>query len=194
MNTTLAPTETLAESRRLIATLEQLRGDLPFADELLAAHIPRQHELEQTYARSEQAVAAWRAALARRWECEVAGRRLYKRTLRRLIEQHGGEHAPAVQLLSRGGAEADSTPSELLADLRRLLAAASVAGERQDEIAHSCTALEAAIGNAARCETERRNAVIDHRLASEAYRRTRAETQQRLGAYYGERMPELFAE
>lgn len=197
MNSQLAPADALAESRRLIATLERLRDELPFADDLLAVHGPRQRELEQTHARSEQAVAAWRAALAHRWECEVAGRRLYKRMLRQLIDHYGSDQAPEVQLLSRGGAEADSSPTELLADLRRLQAAANIvgapifSGAPQAALAQICSALAAAITAAASCETERRISVIDHRLASEAYRRARAETQQRLHEHYGDRAAEL---
>ncbi len=35
-----APTDALAESQRLIATIEQLRGELPFAEDILALHRP----------------------------------------------------------------------------------------------------------------------------------------------------------
>lgn len=196
MNTLLAPPDTIAESQRIIALIEHLHEELPFADELLAIHSPTQRELEQTHTRSAQAVAAWQAALASRWEHEVAGRRLYKRMLRRLIEHHGSEQAPEVQLLSRGGAEANSSPAELLADLRRLHAASVIGApifsrELQAELVASCSGLAAAIASATSCETERRTAVIDHRLACEAYRRARAETQRRLREYYGVRADEM---
>lgn len=192
MTARLAPTHTLDESQQLIATLEQLRGEIPFAEDILAIHRPTHSELEQSYARSEQAVAAWRAALAERWECEVAGRRLYKRLIRQLAEHYGGENAPELQLLSRGGAEADSSPPELLADLRRLQAATMVgsaadvfAGAHQRELEQICSALQNAIGMANRYETQRRNAVLDNRMAGEAYRRARTETRRRLIEHYG---------
>src|SRR5215207_2500599 len=142
MTTLPAPTDALAESQRLIGMIEQLRGDLPFADDILALHRPTHHELEISATKSEQAVAAWREALARRWDSEVAGLRLYKRVVRQLAEHYGGEDAPEVQMLLRGGTDSDSTPSELLADLRRLQAALSVglefARERLPEVEQAC--------------------------------------------------------
>ena len=201
MTTLLAPIDALEESQRLIATLEQLRNEIPFAEDMLAIHRPTHSELEQTHIRTEQAVAAWRTALAQRWECEVAGRRLYKRILRRLSAHYGGDHAPEIQLLSRGGAEANSSPAELLADLRRLQAALSVgnaaqlfAGEPGDELEQVCAALEDAIAAANTYETQRRNAVLDNRLANEAYRRARTETRRRLVEHYGEQLASTFGE
>jgi hypothetical protein len=201
MTALLAPTEALDESQRLMAALEQRRGELPFADELVAIHRPIHAELEQSYQRSEQAVAAWRAALAQRWECEVAGRRLYKRLLRQLAGHYGGESAPEIQLLSRGGAEADSSPVELLADLRRLQAATLVgsaaqafAGAAQDELEQVCASLDSAIAAANRYETQRRNAVLDNRMANEAYRRARGETRRRLSEHYGDQLAGAFGE
>jgi hypothetical protein len=201
MTTLLAPIEALEESQRLIATLEQLRNEIPFAEDILAVHRPTHTELEQTHIRTEQAVAAWRAALAQRWECEVAGRRLYKRLLRQLSAHYGGDHAPEIQLLSRGGAEANSSPAELLADLRRLQAALSVgsaaqlfAGEPSNELEQACTALEDAVAVANTAETQRRNAVLDNRLANEAYRRARTETRRRLVEHYGEQLASTFGE
>jgi hypothetical protein len=201
MTTLPAPNDALAESQRLIAALEQHRGELPFADDILALHRPTHQELEASYTRSEQAVAAWRRALAQRWECEVAGRRLYKRSVRQLVEYYGGEEAPEVQLLSRGGAEVDSSPAELLVDLRRLQAALAVgaealafANERLPELDQACAALEEAIVEANLCETQRRVAVLDSRMAREAYRRVRSETRRVLIEHYGDRMTSTFGE
>lgn len=198
MTTLPAPTDALAESQRLIATIERLRGELPFADDILALHRPTHHELETSATKSEQAVDAWRAALARRWEAEVAGLRLYKRIVRQLAEHYGSERAPEVQMLSRGGAETESSPSELLTDLRRLHAALSVglafARERQPEVELACAALESAITDANQSETRRRVAVLDNRMAREAYRRARGETRRRLVEHYGEHMTSEFTE
>src|SRR3954471_8599146 len=149
MTTLPAPSDALIESQRLIATIEQLRGELPFADDILALHWPTHHELEVSATKSEQAVAAWRGALARRWESEVTGLRLYKRIVRQLAEHYGGEDVPEVQLLARNGPETDSSPTDLLTDLRRLQAALSVglgvASERLPEVEQACVALESAI-------------------------------------------------
>lgn len=203
MTTMLAPANTLLDSQRLIATFDRLRNELPQASEILDTHYPLHLKLQQTHQLSEQAVSAWRAALARRWECEVAGRRLYKRILRQLIELYG-ERAPEVQLLSRGGAEVDSSPSELLADLRRLSAAFTVGAPAiftpalQNELLQICSALEQAITLTSQCETQRRNAVLDHRMAGEVYRRARTETHRKLLALYGSGLDtaisELFAD
>jgi hypothetical protein len=198
MTTLPAPTDALAESQRLIAMIEQLRGELPFADDILALHWPTHHELETSATKSEQAVAAWRGALARRWESEVAGLRLYKRIVRQLAEHYGRDDAPEVQMLSRGGADADSSPAELLADLRRLQAALSVglgfASERLPEVEQACAALQSAITEANQSETQRRVAVLDNRMAREAYRRVRGETHRLLVEHYGEHMATEFTE
>ena len=204
MTTLLAPDDVLSESQRLLAALSHLDTELPFAREMLAAHRPVHIEIQRTHERSEQSVSLWRGALARRWECEVSGRRLYKRVLRKMIQFYGSESAPEVQLLSRSGAEANSSPAELLADLRRLHAALDVGSAPfydsalQDQIQHECAALQQAIADTSTHENERRNAVPDHRLAREAYRRTRSETLRRLQLHYGEQFAsavgDLFSE
>jgi hypothetical protein len=198
MTTLPAPTDALAESQRLIATIERLRSELPFAEDILALHRPTHHELETSATKSEQAVDAWRAALARRWDAEVTGLRLYKRIVRQLIEHFGDESAPEVQMLSRGGAQAESSPAELLMDLRRLQAALSVgltfARERLPEVEQACAALESAITDANQSETQRRVAVLDNRMAREAYRRARGETRRLLVKHYGEHMTHEFTD
>ncbi len=200
MSALLAPSDALAESQRLIAALERRRDELPFADDVLAIHRPTHENLARSSVRSDDAVEVWRAALARRWECEVVGRRLYKQGVRQLAEHYGRE-APEVQLLSRGGAEADSSPAELLRDLRRLqaaleLARASLPGaaDRLGEVGRECAALEAAIADAATREEQRRTAALDRRMAQEAYRRARATTRRALLDHYGGAMAAEFAE
>jgi hypothetical protein len=201
MTTLPPPTDALAESRHLIAALERLREEIPFADDVLALHRPTHHELEASYSKSERAVAAWRAALAQRWEREVAGRRLYKRIIRQYAEHYGSFDAPQVQALTRGEAEANSSPAELLTDLRRVQAALSIAAgtlafapERLAELEVACAELEAAITSANICETERRTAVLDSRMAGEAYRRARHETRRLLADHYGEGLTSRFGD
>jgi hypothetical protein len=198
MTTLPAPTDALAESQRLITMIEQLRGELPFADDILALHRPTHNELATSTAKSAHAVDAWREALARRWAAEVAGLRLYKRIVRQLAEHYGGEDAPEVQMLSRGSAEAEHSPSELLVDLRRLHAALSVglgfASEHLPEVEQACAVLERAITDANQSETQRRVAVLDNRMAREAYRRVRGETRRMLVEHYGDHLAHDFAE
>lgn len=200
MSSPLNPSDALSESQRLIAALERRRDDLPFVDDILAIHQPTHHELERSRLRSEQAVEAWRNALARRWGCEVAGRRLYKEIFRQFVE-HYGDSAPEVQVLSRGEAEADSSPSELLRDLRRLQAALVTSGaampfveRRLPEVERACDALHRAIDEADVCEAQRRAAVLDRRMAQEAYRRARAATRRTLAEHYGDQLASDFAE
>lgn len=193
MTVLLAPIDAIVESHKLIVALEQRSIDIPFAEDILAAHRSTHRELEQSHITSEEAVAQWRTALAQRWDSEVAGRRLYKQILRQLID-HFGDSAPQVQMLSRGGAEANSTPSELLEDLRRLHAGLTVesaelpfAQERRAQLEQMCAELERAIDQARTAEHQRRAAVLDSRMAREAYRRICEETQRTLMDIYGDR-------
>ena len=93
---------------------------------------------------------------------------------------------------------ADSSPAELLADLRRLQAALSVglvfASERLPEVEQAGAALQHAITEANQRETQRRVAVLDNRMAREAYRRVRGETRRLLVEHYGEQMAHEFTE
>jgi hypothetical protein len=187
----------IADSDRVILALEQ-RSDLPFAATLLAHHRAMRAELEQCDATGRAAVEAWRVALASRWDCEVAGRRLYKQSLRQLID-HFGEQAPQVQLLSRAGAEVNSSPQELHDDLMRLVAVLQLevgslafASERLAQIRASAVALERAIDGARRTEHERRTAVLDMRMAREAFRRACDETFARLTEHFGSPLPDEF--
>lgn len=199
MTTLLAPADALAESRRLMQVLEQHRGELPFADEFLAAHRPTHQQLEESRARADHAVAAWRAALAHRWDCEVAGRRLYKQIYQQMIAVYGSTDAPEVLLISRGGAEAESSPEELLSDLRRLEVALALnrahlpfAAARLEHLSHICEALAEAVHAANLREAERRASVLTLRMVQELYRRRRDATRQALLNHYGEHTGVMF--
>jgi hypothetical protein len=192
--------ESMLESLRLIDALEQRRTELPFADTLLSTHKTVHGELEHCHDLSTAAVDSWRAALAQRWDYEVAARRLYKQILRQLAE-HYGEDAPQMHMVSRGGAEANSSPTELLEDLRRLQALLMVitgqldfAAGQLEQLTTICRELELAIETARMAEHRRREAVLDSRMAREAFRRTCEETFGVLSAHYGERFVEEFQE
>lgn len=192
MPTLLASSDILGESQRLISVLEERCAELPSAEYMLAMHRSTHHELENSHIISEQAVEAWRAALANRWECEVAGRRLYKQVLRQLINYCGND-APEIQLLSQGQFEEHRSPSELLDDLRRVQLVLTLktetlpfAHQRLTEIAHISSALSRTIDEVTDWERRRRMAVLDYRLAREAYRRICAQTRQVLADHYGD--------
>ena len=200
MTASLAPYDAINESRRLIQALERRQHAITFADTLLSAHYIAHQNLENSYDISELAVDAWRAALADRWESEVAARRLYKQITRQLTE-HYGEMAPQMQLITRGGAEINSTPSELMEDLRRLHAALTVertrlpfAAERLPQISEAYTHLEQAIDLAYQTEQRRRNAVLENRMAREVFRRASEATLGKLTAHYGETFSTEFQE
>ncbi len=61
-----------------------------------------------------------------------------------------------------------------------------------------CAALDRAIETTRQCETQRRNAVLDHRMAGEVYRRARTATHRKLLAFYSNgldsSLSELFAD
>lgn len=196
MTTLPSPHDAIADSAKLIAILERHHNDAPEIEALLDAHRATHHQMTISYHTSEEAIAAWRAALARRWTCEIAARRLYKQTLRQLVQHYGTAETPTIRLISRGGAEADSTPAELLEDMRRLHAVLSLeaatlpfAEQRLAEIVQSCETLERAIDEVAACERQRRTAVLDLRIAREVYRRMRRETCQALMSQLGDRAP-----
>ncbi|MDW8148117.1 MAG: hypothetical protein RMJ48_17705 [Roseiflexaceae bacterium] len=196
MTTLPSPHDAIANSAKLIAILERHYKDAPEIEALLDAHRVTHQQMTTSYHVSEEAIAAWRAALARRWACEIAARRLYKQTLRQLIQHYGTAETPTIRLISRGGAEADSTPAELLEDMRRLHAVLSLeaatlpfAEQRLAEILQSCETLECAINDVAECERRRRAAVLDLRIAREVYRRMRRETYQALVNRLGDQAP-----
>lgn len=200
MTVSQSPSDAIVESLRLMSAIEERRSLLPFAGDLLALHQYAHRNLELCQAASEVAVGAWRSALARRWDCEVAGRRLYKQIVRQMTDYYG-EGSPQLQLISRGGAEANSTPAELLDDLRRLHAALTVelaqlpfASERLPHVGQASAVLEAAIHEAQETEHRRRIAVLDSRMAREAFRRTSEETLGKLAAHYGDRFNDEFSE
>jgi hypothetical protein len=174
MTTLPSPNDAIADSARLIAILERHHKDVPEIEGLLTAHRTTHHQMTTSYHASEDAIAAWRAALARRWTCEIAARRLYKQTLRQIVQHYGTAETPTIRLISRGGAEADSTPAELLEDMRRL---------------HAVLSLESAIHDVAESERRRRTAVLDLRIAREVYRRMRRETYQALVNRLGDQAP-----
>lgn len=192
MTTLPTPVNALQDSERIIQLLEQRHDEFPHAEEFLAVHRPTHQELERNKQITEQAVTAWREALAYRWTCEIAGRRLYKQIYQQFTEFYGSADAPEVQLISRGGAEENSSPAELLVDLRRMEAALIVnserlpfATQRLSELVDVCTSLDEAINATNVYESERRASVLEQRMVQETYRRLCHTTRQALAEHYG---------
>ncbi len=193
MTNLLAPIDAIADSERVIAALEQYQHEIPMASQILTMHRTTHHELEVSHSHSEQAVAAWRAALSHRLECEIAARRLYKQLVRQMIEHYGTEEVPSVKLLIPAENGVDVTPAELLADLRRLQTVFALErslppllSDRIGEVDQSARRLEQSIAAANAREHERRTAVLDSRIARETYRRIRSETYRMLVEHYGD--------
>ena len=193
MTALLAPADALQQSERIIHLLEQRRGEFPYAEELLAIHRPAHEELERNKQVTEQAVAAWRQSLAHRWDCEVAGCRLYKHVYQQFVAFYSSAAAPEVQLIARSSVEESSSPAELLADLRRMEAALLVnskqlpfAAQRLAELSEVCAALDNAISKTNACEAARRASALAQRMAQEAHRRLYGTTRQAFAKHYGE--------
>lgn len=193
MTALLAPTDALQQSERIIQLLEQRRGEFPCAEEFLAIHRPAHQELERNKQITERAVAAWRESLAHRWDCEVAGCRLYKQLYQQFVAFYGSATVPEVQLIARSGTEENSSPVGLLADLRRMEAALLVnskqlpfAAQRLPELSEVCAALDNAISKTNECEAERRESALAQRMAQEAHRRLYGTVRQAFARHYGE--------
>jgi hypothetical protein len=173
----------------LIALLEQRRAELPFADEELARHRALRSALDDQTARGEQTLAAWREALSRRWEAEVNGQRVYTAVQRRLASYFGND-TTYLQLVAPSHPSAALTPSNLLADMRRLEASLSLLRPQPPFAEESLTrmraagdALGAAIDWSERCEAERRHVLIEQRMAANLYERVCQKTCRLVEAY-----------
>lgn len=166
---------------QIITLLHQLRHRLPFAEEELAHHTQLQTVMAEQQARSAAALAAWRAALAARWECEVRAQRLYRHVRRQIMELASAD-APYQHLLEPDSAALTAT--DLLNHLRRLAAVLrlmhpqpSFAAQALADLTAAADELQAAIAHTDQCEEERRRVQAEQRLLQElchrSYRRTR---------------------
>jgi len=182
----------LHDSCSLLETLEQNRTALPDSDEVIARHRALHRELELHHHLSEQTLVAWRGALTRRWELEIAGQRLYKRIQRQLLD-HFGADSPQLQAIAPTRDSQGITPIDLLADLRRSHASLRLLSSLPFDLDGSVAQLEAvcsgladAIAMTHDLQQKRRNAMIDQRLALDIYQRVRQETQFLLSQHLSE--------
>lgn len=119
---------------------------------------------------ADQARAAYRAALARRWSCEVAAQRAYK-AAQRALAAHGG--AAPSEPFAPASAGADSTPRGLLAETRRtaglleqIAPSPAFAVEGLVRLRIAGDELEAAIIETDACEAERRRLASEERVVA----------------------------
>ncbi|MEF3273075.1 MAG: hypothetical protein K6356_01545 [Chloroflexus sp.] len=174
---------------QIITLLDQLRSRVPFAEEELAYHLQLQAILTEQQEQSATALAAWRAALAQRWECEVRAQRMYA-TLRRQLLECSGPSAPYLSLCEPDTAIGTLTASDLLNSLRRLAAVLSLiqpqppfAEQSLPELQAMITELQAAIAHTERCEEERRRVQAEQRLLQELCQRAYQRTRHRIAAH-----------
>ncbi len=181
----------LADSNRMVALLERYRTDLPFVDKELTLHQSLRHELETHQRAGERSLAEWRQALARRWECEIAGQRFYMHMHRQLCDYFGAD-SPYLKIMLPDNTRSARTAVELLNDLRRLQASLEILQPQPPfvclelpALTQVCTDLEEALNWTQRCEAQRRTAMLEQRLAHNVYYHARAQTQRLLNEYIG---------
>ena len=185
--TAISTTDQHADSHFVIDALERYKDELPFAREHLALHYSCWQALHQCQGKSDAAVDAWRAALSRRWECEIVARRLYKQVFRQYLEQYGGADHLVIHSLATRRDTSVATPPELLADLRSLhadlgLNTGAANAARSEEILVTCANLDEAIRETATREAARRAAVLDRRVAQEAIQHAHTTTKHVLAS------------
>ncbi|MBC8074475.1 MAG: hypothetical protein H7Y32_00240 [Chloroflexales bacterium] len=173
------------DSTQLLEALERQLDALPAAGALLEQHQQLHRELLHRQQSGERAIEEWRRALARRWECEVAGQRLYLNVQRELVAYFG----PASQalLIFLRGDEREHDAAQLLADLRQLHAALAIthgvptaATDYLPDLVLACDALDDALHWSNRCEQQRHRAFLDRHLSQQAYQQVRERTQRTL--------------
>jgi hypothetical protein len=191
-----AQAQTLEESSHLIAILESQTAIPPFARNALARQRALHQHLEEYQHRSEQALAAWRAALTHRWQCEIEGQRHYMLLLKQLRDHYGAD-SPQLTTVMPTHTTYTGSAEDLLHDMQRLHAAlrllpgTPITPQRMDELATACAELEHALNETYRCETERRNASLDRRLAQDACAHAIAETTEMLARHFHQTHPTI---
>jgi hypothetical protein len=186
---------------RLVALLERYRHTSP----LLAEELTRQQTLTHTLAEhrihGERTLSAWRTALSRRWACEVDAQRALRKVQRQLTDLLGADDAHAALFGSAPG-DAQSTPTNLLAELRRLEAAIDLLTPRppfaesaRTRLRLASDELASAIEESQRCENERRSVLSEQRVAMSLYERAYERARRLLSSEIGDQalaLPPVF--
>jgi hypothetical protein len=186
------PTSPIEPLNQIIAVLQQLRHRLPFADEELVHHAHLQAMLAEQQKQSAAALAAWRSALAARWECEVRAQRLYTRVRRQVLTLPDAEKAYMPLFESEVGS-GTLTAQDLLHSLRRLTAVLSIiqppppfAEQALTDLKAIASELQAAIIHTDRCDEERRRIQAEQRLLLELCHRAYQRTRHRIAEHLSE--------
>lgn len=179
-------------ARRLVALLEHHCEAFPPLEEELAQQRSLAHMLAEHQLRGEQSLSAWRAALSRRWECEVSAQRAYSAAQRQLAAYYGPDAAYA-QLIAPAHPGNASTPADLLHEVRRLEASLELLSARPPFAAEALGSLRAAgdalavaIDESARCEAERRSLLLEQRMVASLYERAYARARRQIVRYLPE--------
>jgi hypothetical protein len=178
VSTTIPLTISMPDAaNRLVALLERYRDAYPLLEEELARQRALTVAMAEQRKRGEQALSAWRAALSRRWECEVSAQRAYCEVERQLGAYYGSDSAYA-QLIAPAHPASGSTASDLLHEVRRLEASLELltprppfAPQASARLRAVAADLAAAIDLTARYEAERRSVLSDQRIAANLYER-----------------------
>lgn len=176
----------------LIALLERHRATHPILEEELERHRSLCGVLAEHQERGEHALCAWRAAISRRWACEVSAQRAYSAVQRQLAAYYGPDRAYA-QLIAPGHPESASTASDLLHDVRRLRASLELlaphppfADEAIARLRESGDELADALEETARCEAARRSVLTEQRIVVNLYERAYERARRHLATFLGE--------
>lgn len=187
----LSISSSLDDPELLIELLEQYATNFAFAEEELARHRLLRAKIEEQQRLSEQTLAQWRAALAKRWEWEVAAQRLYMH-IQDQLSAYFGPGTPHLLLVAPSNNGIAITANELLADLRRMEASLALmqprppfVAERLSQLAFTCSNLDNAIERTHQCEIERRSAVMSQRLTQNVYQRVCVQSRRLLHEHIG---------
>lgn len=186
------PTPPPDAAHRLVALLERHCAAFPVLEEDLAQQRSLAQVLAEHRLRDEQLLGAWRAAISRRWQCEVSAQRAYSAVQRQLSAYYGADAAYA-QLLAPAHPSNASTPSDLLHEVRRLEASLELLTAHPPFAAEAMRLLRAAgddlaraIDETSRYEVERRSLQIEQRMAANLYERAYGRARRQLAHYIGE--------
>lgn len=179
-------------TRGLVTLLERHCADFPQLCEELDRHRRLNDTLVEQRERSAQALMAWRAALARRWRCEVAAQRIYADAQRRLRRYYHDRPSHA-RIVAPAHPDHARTADALLQEVLRLAATLEVlappppfAADLRADLRAAADDLAAAIEQTRRCEVERRRLHTEERMAAQMALQASERSRRLLSQYVGE--------
>ncbi|MCX7791386.1 MAG: hypothetical protein N2378_12160 [Chloroflexaceae bacterium] len=179
-------------TRGLVTLLERHRADFPQLGEELERHRRLSDTLAERRERSAQALMAWRAALARRWGCEVAAQRIYA-DAQRLLRRYYQDSPAHVRVVAPAHPDHVRTADALLQEVLRLAATLEVlalpppfAADLRADLRAAADDLAAAIEQTRRCEVERRRLHTEEQMAAQMALQASERSRRLLSQYVGE--------